>query len=77
MADTKSPVVVGLRDSERAFVAVWRLAGAETVSLPNTFGGRVSLLYPTDLGIKLESTSQTVEIKFPRSHMAAILEVTK
>jgi len=77
MADTKSPVVVGLRDSERAFVAVWRLAGAETVSLPNTFGGRVSLLYPTNLGIKFESTPQTVEIKFPRPHMAAILEATR
>ena len=77
MADTKSPVAVGLRDSERAFVAVWRLAGADAVSLPNTFGGRVSLLYPTDLGIKLECSSKTVEIKFPRTYMAAILEVTK
>lgn len=37
----------------------------------------LSLLYPTDLGIKLESSAQTIEIKFPRSHMAAILEATK
>ena len=77
MSDTNSPVVVGLRDSERAFVAVWRLAGAEIVSLPNTFGGGVSLLYPTDLGIKLESSSQFVRILFPRPYMAAILEIAK
>ena len=77
MADTASPVAVGLRDSERAFVAVWRLSGAASVSLPNTFGGRVSLLYPTDLGIKLQFSSKAVEIEFPRPYMAAILEIAK
>ena len=77
MADTKSPVAVGLQDSERAFVAVWRLAGDKKITLPNTFGGRVTLLYPTDLGIKVEYSSKTLEIRFPRPYMAAILEVTK
>ena len=77
MADTKSPVVVGLRDSERAFVAVWRLDGSDSVIFPNNFSGHVSLLYPTDLGIKLEASSKTVTIKFPRHYMAAILEVKK
>ena len=76
MADTNSPVCVGLRDAGHAFVAVWRLAGGEKVSLPNTFGGRATLLYPTDLGIKLKSSAKTVDIKFPRPYMAAIFEVT-
>ena len=77
MADTTSPVCVGLRDSERAFVAVWRLAGAASISLPNILGGRVSLLYPTDLGIKLKCSSKKVEVEFPRPYMAAILEINK
>ncbi|TAN38837.1 MAG: alpha-galactosidase [Verrucomicrobia bacterium] len=77
MADTTAPVAVGLRNAERALVAVWRLAGAESVALPNTLDGRVSLLYPTDLGIKLESSNQSVVVKFPRPYMAAILEITK
>jgi hypothetical protein len=64
-------------DSRLAFVAVWRLAGADTVSLLNTFGGRVSLLYATDFGVKLECSPQAVEIRFRRPYMAANLEVTK
>jgi hypothetical protein len=40
-------------------------------------GGHVALLYPTNLGIQLASTPQSVEIKFPRPYMGAILEETK
>ena len=76
MADTTASVAVGLRDAERAFVAVWRLAGASDITLPNTFGDHVSLLYPADLGIKLECSSKAVGIKFPRPYMAAILELS-
>jgi alpha-galactosidase len=77
MAATHSPVAVGLRDSNLVFTAVWRLSGAASISLPNTMGGPVALLYPTNLGIEVASTPQSVEIKFPRPYMAAILEETK
>ena len=77
MADTVSPVAVGLRDTERAFVAVWRLAGEDTILIPDTSGGKASLLYPAGLGIELKSLPGTVEIKFPRQYMAAIVEITK
>ena len=74
MADTNSPVVVGLRDSKRSFVAVWRLSGPENVRVTMKSGKQVSLLYPRNLGIKIESGPATVEIQFPRRFMAAILE---
>jgi alpha-galactosidase len=75
MANTRSPVAVGLRGARRALIAVWRLAGEATVRLPTGPARTVSLLYPRDLGIVSRRLPSGVEVQFPRPYMGAILEV--
>ena len=76
MADDTAPVAVGLRDAERTFVAVWRLAGGKIVTLPPGAGHGAKLLYPAGLGVAVDSTADKTQVSFPRPFMAAILELT-
>jgi alpha-galactosidase len=75
MADHTAPVAVGLRNAERTFVAVWRLAGDQTVTLPPSVGHGAKLLYPADLDIVVDHTADRTQITFPRPFMAALLEL--
>ena len=75
MADTRSPVAVGLRGPDRALLAVWRLSGGDTVKVPKLAGQHVALLYPTDRGIQVAAAADRIEVRFPRPEMAALLEV--
>ena len=75
MADTRSPVAVGLRGPDRALLAVWRLSGADTVKVPKPVGQHVALLYPNDRGIQVAAAADQIEVRFPRPAMAALLEV--
>ena len=75
MADEIAPVAVGLRDTEQTFIAVWRLAGDGTVSLPRGVGRGAKLLYPTDLGVAVNDSADQTHVTFPRPFMAAILEL--
>ena len=76
MADTHSPVAVGLRGAARSLIAVWRLDGDDdTVRLPVGAAKGVSVLYPTDLGIVCRGSPSAIEVRFPRRYMGAILEV--
>ncbi|MGE5647843.1 MAG: alpha-galactosidase [Acidobacteriota bacterium] len=67
MADKESPVALRMRAPGAEFVAVWRLAGPETVRVAGLRG--FELVYPGDLGI----TAGEGEVRFPRPHMAALL----
>ena len=74
MADTRSPVALGLRGPTKTFVAVWRLDGDEVVSLPANLRG-AALAYPCDLGIDVSQDSHGVQVRFPRKYMAAVLQL--
>ncbi len=73
ITDTVSPVAVGLRGPRKLFHAVWRLEGASAVAIPNPTGAPARLLYPTDLGISVASTEQTLTVTFPAAYMGAVL----
>lgn len=75
MSDPVSPVAVGLRGAEHSFVSVWRVDGPETVTLPNSVGRRITVLYPTGRGIEAKATGNGLEVHFPRPRMAALVEV--
>jgi hypothetical protein len=72
LADDTTAVAVGLRDAERTLVAVWRLAGEETVTLPPGVGHGAKLLYPTKLGVVVENAADKTQVTFPRPFMAAL-----
>lgn len=73
MLDEESPVAVGLRSPQATFLAVWRLAGAETVTLPAPAAGPCRLLYPRDLGIRVTRRGDRLRVRFPAPHMGALL----
>jgi len=77
MADTTSPVAVGIRRSDQAFISVWRLTGQKLVRIPNPDGQRVNLVYPVNLGIAVQTSGAFIEITFPRPYMAALLALTQ
>ncbi len=77
MADTTSPVAVGIRQSGQAFISVWRLAGQNLVRIPNPGGQRVNLVYPVNLGIAVQTSGAFIEITFPRPYMAALLALSQ
>ena len=70
--DADKPVAVGLRNSQAQFLAVWRLAGAETVGVPNPDNIAWKLLYPRDLGIRGRRAAGELRVHFPAPHMAAL-----
>jgi alpha-galactosidase len=72
MTDGVSPIALGMRAPKSNFIAVWRLRGGQSVPLAKA-DPRMRILYPTDLGIRLESTGHGMNVVFPRPMMACIL----
>lgn len=72
--ETRKPIALGMRSSRRTFVSIWRLLGSEVCEIP--FQGRhATILYPTDLGVTVECTAETVRVRLPRPYMGCILLV--
>jgi hypothetical protein len=61
-----------MRSKTSNFIAVWHLQGEERVHLPKADPG-MRILYPTDLGIKVETEGTGISVIFPRKWMACIL----
>ncbi|QNI33982.1 alpha-galactosidase [Alloacidobacterium dinghuense] len=72
ITDDRSPIALGMRSSERTFVAIWRLNGEERVHVPK-LPGDLRILYPADLGIRPEREADGWTLIFPRTYMACIL----
>lgn len=77
MQDSIAPVALGLRSSNREFIAVWRLSGEKDVWLKNIEGEFVQLLYPTNLEVEVKMNDQGTVLSFPDKYMGAIIEVKK
>jgi alpha-galactosidase len=75
IADYESPIALKSTTAERSFLAIWRLNGGESVSVPCPDANAARLIYPTDLGIRTASDSRGVTVTFPRKHMAALLQI--
>jgi alpha-galactosidase len=72
MTDPASPISLGMRSSASNFIAVWRLRGGDRIHLPKA-DPRLTILYPADLGIRLEAEGDGIAVIFPRKMMACIL----
>ncbi len=72
ITDATSPVALGMRSPGSNFVAVWRMRGQERVHLPK-LDAKMTILYPTDLEIRLEPAADGITVVFPRQLMACIL----
>lgn len=65
------PAALGMRAQDRHFIAVWRREGNAQIHVPGRFSN-AQLLYPCDLGIELNATSEGVTVGFPNQNMACI-----
>jgi len=71
VTNATAPVALGIRSARHSFVAVWRLEGDEDVRIPASSQARI--LYPTELGIKLQQSGGDCLVTFPRPRMGCIL----
>lgn len=72
ITDPNAPVALGMRSGDQTLVAVWRIDGPATTKIP--FATRkATLLYPTDLGVKISSAEGVLSIDFPRTRMACLI----
>jgi len=72
LTDTVSPIALGMRSPDANFIAVWRLRGEERVRVPHV-SREARILYPADLGIRVEPQGNGCDVIFPRELMACIL----
>src|SRR5436305_8830493 len=68
----RAPVALGMKSPEQTLLAVWRIDGPATTTIPLAIANP-KLLYPTDLGIKVSAADGALNIEFPRQHMACLI----
>jgi alpha-galactosidase len=73
VTDSKAPIALGMRSPEQTLVAVWRIDGPATTKIPWA-APAAKLLYPADLGIKIALTDGGLNIEFPRTRMAGLVQ---
>ena len=67
-----APIALGMRSPEQTILAVWRIDGPAVTRIPMA-PDNPKLVYPTGLGIRVTSTGGSVNIEFPRTHMACLI----
>jgi alpha-galactosidase len=72
VTDFKTPIALGMQSSERTLLAVWRIDGPQTMQIPWA-SGDAKLLYPRDLGIKIDVQHGSLNVDFPRARMAGLV----
>ena len=73
VTDRNAPLALGMRSQESTVLGVWRVDGPATSKIPLA-SAKARLLYPVDLGIKVEVSGGTLNVEFPRTHMACLIE---
>jgi alpha-galactosidase len=68
------PVALGIRNSKKSFIALWRLDGEADIRI-RASSKRGEILYPTDLGIKIGQSGEDCVVTFPRPRMGCIVSI--
>jgi hypothetical protein len=66
------PIALGILSPKRSSVAVWRIEGDADVRI-RTIAKRPEIVYPTDLGVKVNQSGEDCVVTFPRPRMGCIL----
>ena len=74
VTDTRAAIALGMRSPEQVLLAVWRIDGPSTARAPLP-SDNAKLIYPTNLGIIVTSTGETVNVEFPRTRMACLVSL--
>jgi len=74
VTNAQAPLALGMRSPEHTVLAVWRIDGPAATRLPLP-SRNAKLIYPTDLGIRCTNTDSALNIEFPRTRMACLIQV--
>jgi alpha-galactosidase len=72
VTDSETPIALGMRSTEQVLIGVWRIDGAASITAQAPIQ-HSKLLYPSDLGIGVDSVDGGFSVKFPRTHMACLI----
>ena len=72
VTNRNAPLALGMRSPEQTVVGVWRIDGAASTKIPWA-SSTAKLLYPADLGIKVAIAEGSLNVEFPRPHMACLI----
>ena len=75
VTNREAPIALGMRSPEQTLLAAWRIDGPATTTIPHVASANPKLVYPTDLGIHVNSTDGALNIEFPRPHMACLISL--
>jgi alpha-galactosidase len=73
VTDSKAPIALGMRSPEQTLLGVWRIDAPATTQVAMATSN-AKLLYPTDRGIKITAAEGTLNVEFPRSRMACLIQ---
>jgi alpha-galactosidase len=73
VTDFTTPVALGMRSPQQTLLAVWRIDGPAITKIPLACR-EAKLLYPSDLGVKVAVAGGTLNVEFPRSRMACLVQ---
>lgn len=74
VTNSQAPLALGMRSPGQSLLGAWRINGPSTVRIPLT-SATPKIVYPTDLGINVTAIGGTLNIEFPRKHMACLISV--
>lgn len=72
VTDAKAPIALGMRSPQQTVLGVWRIDGPATTKVPWAYSA-AQLLYPKDLGIRVTVADGSLDVQFPRAHMACLI----
>lgn len=75
ITNSQAPIALGMRSPEQTLLGVWRTDGPAVTRIPMA-SRDAKLVYPTDLGITVTNAEGTVNIEFPRAHMACLVQIS-
>ena len=74
VTDRTASIALGMRSPGQTLIAAWRIDGPAITKIP-VRTQNPKLLYPTDLGIKVEASGGSLNIEFPRMRMGCLIVV--
>ena len=73
VTDRNRALALGMRSPGKTVIAVWRIDGPAITRVPSDLNAK--LLYPTNLGIKVSTSDNHLNVELPRPHMACLVSL--
>lgn len=73
VTNPEAPIALAMRSPEQTLLGVWRIDGPANTRVPMACQ-HPKLVYPTNLDIRVSVADGAVNVEFPRTHMACLVQ---